>query len=504
MNLIEYLKQTINKFPDKVAIQDDLGSLTFLELDNISNTISKEIITSSPFFKKPIAVFLPKNRWSVISFVGVFKSGNFYVPMDVKAPSDRLLKIFDTLDTPCIITNLEYKNLIPSCYNGKIIIIEDVICNVLEQKDHQNLDKIANEIIDLDPIYSIFTSGSTGNPKGVLISHRGVIDYINWAIKTYNITEEEIIGSQAPFYFDNSTLDIYLMMLTGAKLVIIPEDKFMFPLKLIEFINIHNINFVFWVPSVLVSISNFKVLDVLLPKSLKKILFAGEVMPNKHLNYWRNFLPDLLFSNLYGPTEITVDCTYYIVDRHFNDDEPLPIGIPCRNSDIIILSNEDQLVTEDEVGELCVRGSSLALGYYKNPETTKLSFVQNPLHNDYNDIIYKTGDLAKYNARGEILFLGRKDSQIKHMGYRIELGEIENGLLSLKEIKNVCVVYKDDLSQIEAFYVGDIKAPAIRRQLASILPKYMLPRKFYQMEYLPTNSNGKIDRKKLKNDYELL
>jgi len=504
MNLIDYFKQTINKFPNKDAIQDDLGSLTFLELDNISNTISKEIVTSSHFFKKPIAVFLPKNRWSVISFVGVFKSGNFYVPMDVKAPSDRLLKIFDTLDTPCIITNLEYKNLIPSCYNGKIMIIENVICNVLEQKDHQNLDKIANEIIDLDPIYSIFTSGSTGNPKGVLISHRGVIDYINWAIKTYNITEEEIIGSQAPFYFDNSTLDIYLMMLKGAKLVIIPDDKFMFPLKLIEFINIHNINFVFWVPSVLVSVANFKALETSLPKTLEKILFAGEAMPNKHLNYWRKYLPDILYSNLYGPTEITVDCTFYIVDRDFNDDESLPIGKACKNSGILILNNEDKAVVGNEIGELCVRGSSLALGYYKDPEKTAEVFVQNPLNKDYPEIIYRTGDLVQLNEREEIIFLGRKDFQIKHMGYRIELGEIENAILGTNFVNNVCVLYDDLKKQIIAFYIGDIKHSAIRKQLMVSLPKYMIPTKWNQQDKFPLNANGKIDRKKLKNDYELL
>ena len=497
MNLIEYLKQTIIKFPDKVAIQDNLGSLTFLELDNISNIISKEIINSNLLFKKPIAVLLPKNRWSIVSFIGVFKSGNFYVPMDVKAPSNRLLKIFDTLETPCIITNHEYKNLIPSSYNGKIIIVEDVICNVLEQKDYQNLEKIANQVIDLDPIYSIFTSGSTGNPKGVLISHRGVIDYINWAIKTYEITEKEIIGSQAPFYFDNSTLDIYLMIFKGAKLVIIPEDKFMFPINLIEFINLNKINFVFFVPSVLVSISNFKVFDVILPNSLKKILFAGEVMPNKHLNYWRKFLPDLMFSNLYGPTEITVDCTYYIVNREFKDNEPLPIGIPCRNSDILILNSDDKLVNDGEVGELCVRGSSLALGYYKNPEITNLSFVQNPLHNDYNDIVYKTGDLVKYNERKEIIFLGRKDSQIKHMGYRIELGEIENAISGIDSVNNSCVLYDDNKKQIVAFYIGDIKISTIRKQLMISLPKYMIPTKWNQQEKFPYNVNGKINRKEL-------
>jgi acyl-coenzyme A synthetase/AMP-(fatty) acid ligase len=333
----------------------------------------------------------------------------------------------------------------------------------------------------------------------VLISQRGVIDYIVWAKETYSVSENDIIGNQAPFYFDNSTLDIYLMIVTGATLNIIPEDRFTFPIKLIEYINEKHINFVFWVPSVLNSISNFDAFSFLLPTSLNKILFAGEAMPNKHLNYWRSKYPNALYSNLYGPTEITVDCTYYIVDRSFKDDDPLPIGKACKNTHVLILSDSGIIAEAGEIGELCVRGTSLAFGYYNDFEKSETVFVQNPLHNYYRDIIYKTGDLVYENNFGELIFVGRKDSQIKHMGYRIELGEIETAIHGIDGVKNVCVLYDTKLSQIVCFYIGEVSYVDLRKFLINILPKYMIPTKWFSEEEFPFNANGKIDRISLLN-----
>ncbi len=251
-------------------------------------------------------------------------------------------------------------------------------------------------------------------------------------------------------------------------------------------------------PSVLNSVSNFDAFSSILPTNLNKILFAGEAMSNKHLNYWRNKCPNALYSNLYGPTEITVDCTYYIVDRNFKDDEPLPIGKACKNTQILIISDEGKQVNKGEIGELCVRGSSLAFGYYNDLEKTELAFVQNPLHSSYPDIIYKTGDLVYENDLGEYIFLGRKDSQIKHMGYRIELGEIETAILGVSGVKNACVLYDDILKQIVAFYIGDIASVEIRKALMIVLPKYMIPTKWLVETDFPLNANGKVDRLRLK------
>ena len=501
INLIEYLKETVHRYPHKIAIDDNTAAVSFLELDEISDKIARKIYSKGNILRTPIAVFIPKSSSAVISFVGVFKSGNFYVPLDTKSPMDRISKILDTLNTACIITDAEHKNrLIQLGYKGEIIVIEEVITNVLSKDDIEKLNVISSQVIDLDPIYSIFTSGSTGNPKGVLISHKGVFDFIEWAIETYSITENDSIGNQVPFYFDVSTLDIYLMLVAGATLHIIPEDRFMFPIKLIEYVNEHKINFVIWVPSVLNNVSNFDAFATIKPTFLNKVLFAGEVMPNKHLNYWRKNHPTALYSNLYGPTETTVIATYYIVNRAFKDEESLPIGKACKNIQIFILTDEGKFLNKGELGELCVRGSSLAFGYYNDIEKTNLAFIQNPSHNLYPDTIYKTGDLVYENDLNEIVFVGRKDSQIKHMGYRIELGEIETAILSVEGVSNTCVLYDDVKKQIVAFFISNKSNREIRKELIYVLPKYMIPTKWIQKEVFPLNANGKIDKIELKNE----
>lgn len=504
INLIEYLKETVNTHPNKIAIDDNVAVVSFLELDKISDRIASEISFKNNTLRAPVAVFMPKNSWAVISFVGVFKSGNFYVPLDTKSPKERLSKILDTLNPAVIITDTEHKvKLTELGYKREIIVLEDVITNVLDENDINKLKTIASQVIDLDPIYAIFTSGSTGNPKGVLISHKGVFDFIEWAIETYSITEKDIIGNQVPFYFDVSTLDIYLMLVTGATLHIIPENRFSFPIKLIEYINENKINFVIWVPSVLNNVSNFDAFATIKPRFLNKILFAGEVMPNKHLNYWRKNYPSALYSNLYGPTEVTVIATFYIVDRFFKDDESLPIGKPCKNIQTLILTDDGKLVNKGELGELCVRGSSLAFGYYNDTEKTNLAFVQNPLHNLYPDIIYKTGDLVFENDFEEIIFVGRKDSQIKHLGYRIELGEIETAILGIEGVRNTFVFYDEINKKIVSFFISKKSNNEIRKELTCVLPKYMIPTKWINLEEFPLNANGKIDRKELKNSLKI-
>ena len=227
-------------------------------------------------------------------------------------------------------------------------------------------------------------------------------------------------------------------------------------------------------------------------------MFCGEVMPNKQLNIWRQYLPDVTYANLYGPTEITDACTYYIVDRAFSDEESLPIGIPMKNTDILVLNDRDELVTGDETGELCVRGTSLAMGYYNNLEKTKEAFVQNPLNKVVPETIYRTGDLVKYNKHGEIIYLSRKDFQIKHMGHRIELGEIETAVSSLEEISSCCCLYDEKRQKIVLFIDADLTKEYIKEKMEKLLPEYMMPSRTVYLQELPINANGKIDRVKLK------
>jgi non-ribosomal peptide synthetase component F len=330
-----------------------------------------------------------------------------------------------------------------------------------------------------------------------------VDDFILWAEKTYNIDENTIIGNQAPFIFDVSVMDIYLCLKTGASMHIIPEYLFSFPFKLMEYVKVNNINYFIWVPSVLIYVANSGALNELQLPQLKKVLFAGEAMPNKQLNIWRKHLPNALFSNLYGPTEASVIATYYIIDREFKDDESLPIGRPCENMNVIVLNEENKLVGKNEIGELLLKGTGLALGYFNDFEKTNTSFVQNPVNKKYTEIFYKTGDLVKYNDKNELIYLGRKDSQIKHMGYRIELGDIDNAVMNLKEVLNSCTIYDEINKQIVLFYESntEIKDVIFRKELVNYIPKYMLPAKFIMLQNFPHNSNGKIDRKILKSTY---
>lgn len=491
-NVIDYLRKTVCTHPDKKAVIDAEMEITFSELWGVAKKISNAIKEVEIPKNSPVGVYLPKGGKMVESFAGINMCGCFYVPLDTKSPDARVSSILTTLNAECIITDRAHETQLRSFYTGKVLVIEEVMA----QTSGDGGDMNCTNQIDTDPVYCIFTSGSTGTPKGVVIAHRGVIDYIDWAVSTFNITSDTVIGNQAPFYFDNSTLDIYLMYSTGATLNIIPESCFAFPARLVDYMNENKITFVFWVPFVLVNIANMNILESKKPQYLKEVLFAGEVMPNKHLNYWRKHLTNCLYANLYGPTEITVDCTYYIVDREFSDDEPLPIGIPCRNSDVIILVDRKRPAKQGEQGELCVRGSSLALGYYNNPEKTASAFIQNPLQRCYKETIYCTGDLVYENDNGEIMYVGRVDSQIKHNGYRIELGEIENAILGTNMVDNCCVVYDHANKKIVLFYQAkaELNMADFRKELSRSIPRYMLPTEYHREDILKQNNSGKIDR----------
>ena len=492
-SVIEYLVNSAAKYPQKTAVQDSTGSITFSELLRSAFVIA-DVIKVQGLWRSPIGVYIPKSCHMVQAFAGINMSGNFYVPLDTKSPDTRIQSILKVLESEAIITDKAHEQQVRQMCDKVVFVIEDVLEN--EPMTDADANQYLADQIDTDPVYAIFTSGSTGTPKGVVISHRGVIDYIDWAVGRFGFTSDAVIGNQAPFYFDNSTLDIYLMYATGATLDIIPEVHFTFPAQLVDYMNEHKISFVFWVPYALINVANYDVLKDQEMPYLKDIFFAGEVMPNKHLNYWRRYLPHCRYANLYGPTEITVDCTYYEVDREFADDEPLPIGKACRNSGVLILTDQKREAGVNEEGELCVRGSSLALGYYNDWEKTQQAFIQNPLNKHYPETIYCTGDIVYRNERGEIMYVGRKDSQIKHNGYRIELGEIENAILASKLVDNCCATYDFNNKKIVLFYQAEkeVSKGEFRKGVANRIPRYMIPTDYYREDALKQNGSGKIDR----------
>lgn len=499
-NVIEYLRESAQRYPDKIALVDEEREITFAELDCEARQLASAIIENCGNIKnQPIAAYMKKSIDCIIAFLGIVYSGNFYSPLDIKMPISRIEKIINVLQPVAVI----YQDKMPNDIEitGKPISMQKALREKAKACEEANYFNV----LDSDPVYVLFTSGSTGLPKGVVISHRSVIDYTEWLYNKFHFDEHTVFGNQAPFYFDNSILDIYSTLKNGATMNIIPERLFPFPRKLLEYINENRINTLFWVPSALIGVANSDALTEIRLKYIEKILFCGEVMPNKQLNMWRREYPNILYANLYGPTEITDVCTYYIVDREFADEESLPIGFACENTEILVLNDKDKLVEEDEIGELCVRGICLSMGYYGDFEKSGKVFVQNPLNDKYSDLIYRTGDLVKYNQRGELIYICRKDYQIKHQGYRIELGEIETICSSMDGIERVCAVYDDVNKKIVLFCclqksAKEITEKKIYKWMKERLPAYMLPAVIDIKEQLPINANGKIDRVQLKQD----
>lgn len=495
-NVTYWLDESAARLPDKTAFADEHKEITFSRLKTQAMALATRMLEKK-LFKKPVVIYLEKGVDVLVSFMGAAYSCNFYSPIDIDMPASRVNKILEVLKPSLVITTAGLRGIFEGYeYEGDYLIFEDAVSAPV---DEEIVEAARCRGIDTDLLYVLFTSGSTGVPKGVTINHRSVIDYIDWVTETFDITEEDSFGNQAPFYFDNSILDIYSTIKSGATTYIIPKNLFAQPVPLLEYLKEKKINTIFWVPSALIVVAKLKAFrNVDLSDTLLRVLFCGEVMPNKQLNVWRKFLPDVLYANLYGPTEITDACTYYIVDREFADDEPLPIGIPMANTDILVLNDKDELVKDGEIGELCVRGTSLSMGYYNNPEKTKEAFVQNPLNPTVPETIYRTGDLVKYNEYGEIVYLSRKDFQIKHMGHRIELGEIETAVSSLEEIALCCCLYDEKHQKIVLFIEEELEKAYINKQISGLVPEYMLPGKVICLEKMPINANGKIDRVKLK------
>ncbi|MFZ1072551.1 MAG: amino acid adenylation domain-containing protein [Verrucomicrobiia bacterium] len=501
INVLEYFeKGAALKCGDKVAVVEHERQFTFKEIERFAKNCAALILRRTAAGRQPIPVFLPKSAQNIVADLGILYSGNAYANLDVKSPQQRLKGMLDNLNPGVIVTSAAHAAtlLALGIAGEKLLYVEQAMVPEAIY-DNAVLLRRLDSIIDTDPYCIIHTSGSTGIPKGVALNHRSTIDWADWAFERLSLDGSEVMGSLAPIYFDAYTLEFCMMIAKGATWVVIPDQCATFPVKLVDFLMAHPVNFIFWVPTIMVNIANQDLLAKARLDRIKKVFFIGEVFPTKHLNYWRRHLPGAMFVNLYGPIEITVACTYFIVDREFADDEKLPVGFPCRNTEILILNDQNQAARVDEPGEICVRGSSLALGYYNNAERTARGFVQNPLNPHYPEWIYRTGDSGFWNSRGEIMFLGRKDFQIKHLGYRIELGEIEHASLQVDGIRNCCVVYNQNKREITMFYECDKElTPAfIRERLSVSLPKYMLPTVFNWMELMPRNPNGKIDRAKL-------
>lgn len=496
--ILDYIDFIEEKYCEKCAYADDISSYSFSDVKKTAKSIGTFLAKKIDMYS-PVVIYMEKKSYNIPAFFGAIYAGGFYVPIDSQMPNDRIQLIYKYLN-PVVIICDDYTEK-KARANFTEIPIYNFSEAVSEPIDDTILDEVRSKMKSTDILYVLFTSGSTGIPKGVTISHLAVIDFVEWISKKYYMDENTRLCNQAPFYFDASVPDIFIPLKTGATLYIPPKTYYTFPKKIVSYLNEHKINTIIWVPSALCNVVNCKAFDVVVPENIKLVIFCGEVMPCKHLNVWRKYVPDALYVNMYGPTEATYACMYYEINREYSDEEKLPLGKACENSTILLLNEKNEITSQGEIGEICVLGQCLSYGYYNAWEKTKEVFVQCPINEKWLENMYRTGDLAYFDENGECIFAGRKDYQIKRLGYRIELGEIENAILAIPQIFNACCIYNQLSNDIYAIYVGNIDKEEIEQKLKKGLPHYMLPTKYEKLEEMPMNINGKIDRVWLKEMY---
>lgn len=496
---VRLLDRAAARWPSRTALEDESGEYSYSEYRAMARRVGSGIL-SLGICGKPVIVCLPKSARVLISFMGAMYAGCPYAPVDAAAPHARLEKIVGSLRPGLLIAEETRRAELEAAFPDVPVRTFDALASA--EPDDAAIEAAVGAVTDADPIYIIYTSGSTGTPKGVTIPHRGVLSYARWLRETFGFGPETVMANQAPFYFDNSVLDIYGSLFCGGKLILTPEVLFKFPLKLPEFLRDKHVSSILWVPTVMINVANSGVLETVALPELKTVCFAGEVMPNRQLNAWRRALPDTVFANLYGPTETDV-CCCYVVEGEYADSDPLPIGRACGNMRALVLTEDGREAAVGEQGELCVIGSGITLGYWNAPELTARALVPNPLTPGRSEPMYRTGDLAIRREDGQLLFCGRKDFQIKLKGNRIELGEIEAAAMCVPGVENAAAVFSPEKELICLFAEcpDAEKRLSLRRfnlELRKYVPAYMLPGELRYMDALPHTANDKIDRVSLK------
>ena len=490
-NVLDRFEATAARYPDRIGIVDGETAVSFAQLKAYARSVGTALCSLVP--QRGMVAVLCERQWEAIpGFLGALYAGACYVPLDKKMPQARLQGILSRLHPDAVLCTHADRADAPLTY------IEDIIKTPV---DEALLSSRRGAQIDLDPAYVIFTSGSTGTPKGIAVSHRGILDFTDWLTESCQINENTVLGGQSPFYFDNSQKSLMSMLTCGATLHLLPKKFFSFPILLTRYLNEHQVNTLLWATAAFHLVANSGVLEKEPPRYVHTVAVGGEALLAPQLRRWQTALPYAKFFNQYGPTEVSVDCAFYPIDRMFAEDEIIPIGKACPNMEILLLDEDLHPVPEGQIGEICVRGSGLALGYLDEPEKTDAAFVRNPLNPRFPELLYRTGDLARLGQDGNLYFAARKDDQIKHMGYRIELGEVERGLCAIPGVSACVCLFDRDADKIIAFCACKHTPDALVREARSRLPQYMLPNVWIPREALPLNANGKLDRTGLKEAY---
>lgn len=493
-NVLEWLESTAKEHPLKVAYQQDGNQVTFEQVREKAQNIGSALANVEG--NAPIAVISGRKIETIISFLGVVYSGHAYAPIDGKLPRHRVELILSLLQPSAILADSE--NLILAKELAGQIPVFEAEKIIDTEPELEKLCEIREKMVMTDPLYVIFTSGSTGRPKGVITSHQSLMCYIESYADVMEINGEDCLGNQSPLDYIAAIRDIYLPLYRACASVIIPKEYFMEPNKLFEFMNQYKVTSVGWSVSaftVLLALGSFEEMGL---TTLKKVCFSGSVMPSSCLAVWQNNLPGAKFVNQYGPTEATASCTYHVIDHVVEQDEKIPIGKPYKHYKVFLLNRDMTETKAGEVGEICVAGPILALGYYNDLNKTEESFIINPNCKGYPERIYRTGDYGRYREDGVLEYHGRMDRQIKHMGHRVELDEIEYAVGQVQGVDECAVIYDAEREVLKLFYAGTVEKRSLILEIRKILPGFMVPRKVTQLEKLPKLASGKIDMNVLK------
>lgn len=494
--ILDRLEETTSKYAGRPAVDDGSICISYEELMDKAQRIGA-VLSEKIEVGEPVAIFAEKSTKTLAAMYGTVYAGGFYVSVNPEQPPERVKRILSVLESKLVIVDKErLEQLKETGFDGEVLSLEDLYDQAppVDDKAKERLAAVRGQLTGDSPLYGVFTSGSTGNPKGIVVSHRSVLDFIGHFTEIFSITSEDILANQAPFDFDVSVKDLYSALMTGAEVVLIPKEYFSTPPRLLDYLCDKKATVLIWAVSALCIVSGLKGLRYRVPEYVRTIMFSGEVMPIKHLTMWQDAMPETEFVNLYGPSEITCNCNYYRIGRRFEKTEKIPLGSAFPGRTVFLMDDEGKTVTEPgRTGEICVAGESLAIGYYNNPEQTARQFIEYTV-NGKTQRVYKTGDLALLTEDGEMYFAGRGDFQIKHMGHRIELEEIESNFMALDGVERAVCLFDEPKNRIVLWYCGEVTPKDARVQLKEKVPGYMVPGRINQVEEMPLNKNGKIDR----------
>lgn len=515
------LKESAKHYPDRPAVSFRNVEISYRDLDLYSGMLSSACIKKGAIAGDRVGIYIDKSVDSVTAIFGILRSGACYVPLDPLAPVERQILIINDCSLRYLITTSRKLSQIKQILQ-KTDCLEYIFVMDLNREEYQGSlpdaklffkdDIYSAENNEIEPAgrmphdslaYILYTSGSTGQPKGVMLSHKAALAFVDWSYRTFNVTPGDVVSSHAPLHFDLSVFDIFVSIKAGAKLCLVPQGLSSFPKSVVEFINNHKISIWYSVPSILTQLVLHGNLEEQKLSFLKQILFAGEVFPSKYLRRLMELIPHAKYYNLYGPTETNV-ISYYHVTKPPETDRAIPIGELCDGVTSFIVNESGAMVKEGEKGELYVTCPTLMDGYWNDTQKTESVLSKNIYDPASDGPIYKTGDLVSWNGNGYLHYHGRCDTMVKSRGYRIELGEVEAALSSHPGIKEAAVTsVPDDKigSIIKAIVVsrdkGEITVNEVKRFCSWKLPHYMIPEIISIVDALPRTSTGKIDRKKL-------